>query len=87
MYSFKGPTELPALRREMFQSRNMEGEMLPPTGAAMLPHIFRANYVAMRDKSYTKHFPNFPAREESGWSLNQGVYSPIHSLSIFACTS
>jgi len=45
VYRRTGPTTLPALRWEMFHSKNLEGEMLPPTRAA------RANYTAVRDKS------------------------------------
>jgi len=28
-------------------------EMLPATRGALLPHIIRANYIAVRDKSYS----------------------------------
>ena len=55
VYSPKGPTTLPLLRWELFRSKNLEGEMLPPTRAALLPHILRANYITMRDKSYMKN--------------------------------
>ena len=54
VYCPAGPTTLPALRWKLFRSKNLEGEMLPPTRAALLPHINRANYMAMRDKS-TRH--------------------------------
>jgi len=43
VYSPKGPTNIPALRWQLFWSKNVEGEMLPPTRAALLPHITRAN--------------------------------------------
>ena len=72
VYSSIGEIELPALRWEMFQTRNMEGEILPPTRAALLPHILRANYIAMRDKSYVTTCPDLPAIEESGWRLVKG---------------
>ena len=48
VYSSRGPTSLPTLRWEMFRSRNLEGEMLPPTRAALLPHITRVNYISMQ---------------------------------------
>ena len=51
VYCMSGPRNLPALRWEMFRSRNLEGESLPPTRATILPNITRANYIAMRDKS------------------------------------
>ena len=43
--------------------------MLPPTRAALLPHIIRANYVTMRDKSYLTDYPELPPIEENGWNL------------------
>ena len=45
---------------ETFRTRNLEGESLPPTRATLLSHITRANYIAMRDKSYTTHCPVLP---------------------------
>ena len=48
VYCKAGPTTLPELRWELFRSRNLEGEMLPPTRASLLPHITRANFMAMR---------------------------------------
>ncbi len=51
--------------------------MLPLTRAALLPHIIRSNYIAMRDKSYVTICPKLPAIEENGWQLNQGVYMPV----------
>ena len=47
VYCSAGPTTLPTLRWKLFCSKNFEGEMLPPTRAALLPHINRANYMAM----------------------------------------
>ena len=35
-----GPSTLQALRWEMFRSRNLEGESLPPTRAAILPPCY-----------------------------------------------
>ena len=43
VYSPKGPTNILALRWQLFMSKNVEGEMLPTTRAALLPHITRAN--------------------------------------------
>ena len=51
----------------MFQSRNIEGEMLPPTRAALLPHIIRVNYIAMRDKSYVTQSTDLLVIEANGW--------------------
>ena len=80
VYSSMGEVDLPALRWELFQTKNFEGEMLPPTRPALLPHIIRANYISMRDKSYVTRIPNLPAIEESGWRLDQGVYTPLMNL-------
>ena len=63
-------------------SKNLEGEMLPPTRAALLPHITRANYIAMRDKSYTTNCPTLLPIEENGWSAKEGsrLYVPTRCL-------
>ena len=60
VYSQTGPKTLPALRWEMFRSRNLESEMLPPTRSVLMPHITRANYTAMHDKSYCTRCPILP---------------------------
>ena len=81
-YSPKGPTTLPALQWEMFRSRNLEGEMLPPTHAALMPHITRTNYIAMRDKSYVTTCPILPPIDQSGWSEENGIYLPVRCLTL-----
>ena len=63
VYSSTGPTTLPSLRWELFRSKNLEGEMLPPTRAALLPHIIPANYVTLQDKSYLTDCPELPPIE------------------------
>ena len=73
MYCANGPTVISALRWEMLRSKNMEGEMLPPTRSALLPHAMRANYMSMRDKSYIRRFSSLPRVEESGWILEKGL--------------
>lgn len=82
VYSPSGPKTLPALRWQLFRSRNLEGEMLPPTRAALLPHITRSNYISMRDKSYVISSPKLPAIEENGWLLNKGAYMPVRCLTM-----
>ena len=37
----------------------------------LLPHITRANYIAMHDKSYVTRSPDLPAIEQSGWRLDK----------------
>ncbi len=77
VYCKDGPTNLPTLRWTLFRSRNLEGEMLPPTRASLLPHIVRANYIAMRDKSYTTNLPNLPPIEDNGWYSKDTMYVPV----------
>ena len=80
VYCSTGPIALPALRWELFRSKNLEGEMLPPTRSALLPHILRANYIAMRDKSYLVNCPVLPPIEQNGWIAEEGNYNPVHCL-------
>ena len=80
VYCSSEPSTLPALRWEMFRSRNLEGESLPPTRAAILPHVTRANYIAMRDRSYTFSCPVLPLIEETGWLVEGSVYKPVKCL-------
>ena len=57
--------------------------MLPPTWAALLPQIIRANYVTMRDKSYLRDCPKLPPIEENGWNLlESGCYIPVKCLAL-----
>ncbi len=56
-YCTQGSKILPSLRWDLFRTKNLEGEKLPPTRATLLPHIMRTNYIAMRDKSYTSPHP------------------------------
>ena len=78
VYSLTGSTTLPSLRWELFRSKNVEGEMLPSTRAALLPHIIRANYVSIRNKSYLTDCPELLPIEENGWNLlESGCYIPV----------
>ena len=57
--------------------------MLPRTRAALLPHIIRANYVTMRDKSYLTDCLELPSIEENGWNLlESGCYIPVKCLAL-----
>lgn len=82
VYSSKGPSTLPALRWQMFRTKTLEGEMLPPTRASLLPHIVRANYIATRDKSYTTDCPVLPSIGQNGWVLKDGNYVPVLCLAL-----
>ena len=80
VYSSGGATTTPALRWELFRSRNLESEKLPPTRATLMPHILRTNFVAMRDKRYTTPHPCLLPIEENGWMLAGDEYVPVPCL-------
>ena len=72
---------IPDLRWELFRKKNLEGEKLPPTRGALLPHIARSNYMAMRDKSYTASMVQLPQLDENGWEVDlKGEYKPVRCL-------
>lgn len=80
VYSSTGHTTLIMLRWELFGSKNLEGEVLPLTRAALLPHIIRTNYIDMKDKSYRTICPALPLVEQNSWSVKEGVYVPTRCL-------
>ena len=82
VYSANGPQTLPQLRWELFRSKNMESEMLPPTRATLLPHIQRANFVCMVNKAYVITHPQLPSLEDSGWVLEDGAIFPLRCLAL-----
>lgn len=78
----KDVADIPDARWELFRSKNKEGEQLPPTRAALLPHIQRVNYVCFRDKSYVKAHQDLPAREHFGWEKLHESFQPTTSLNL-----
>ena len=82
VYTSNGTKTLPELRWELFRTKNLDGEMLPPTRASLLPHIMRCNYISRRDKSYTEVRPVLPSIEQNGWNLEDGVYTPVMCLNL-----
>ena len=62
---------IPELRWELFRRKNLDGEKLPPTIGTLIPHIQRANYMSMRDKSYRSPHPVLPDIINHGWTMNQ----------------
>ena len=68
--------------RSTTEIKNLEGEMLPPTRASLLPHVTRANYIAMRDKSYTSNCPALPPIDQNGWFVKEGLYIPVRCLNL-----
>ena len=69
-YSKDGAKTLPVLRWDLFRTKNLESELLPPTTATLLPHIQRTNYVCKVGKAYVTTHPKLPTLVESGWILN-----------------
>ena len=74
------PRSIPELRYELFCTKNLESEKLPPTLPTFFLHILRTNFVTTRDKSYTTAHPNLPSLDVSGWEINDGKYSPVRCL-------
>ena len=60
----------------------MEGEMLPPTPGAFLPHLLRVNYISMRDKSYKEACPELPLITENGWIIEGNNILPVKCLEL-----
>ena len=60
VYRSVDATTIPALHWELFKSRNLEGEKLPPTISILMPHILRRE----GDKSYTTPHPCLLPLEE-----------------------
>lgn len=69
--------EIPAVRWQLFHTKNLESENLPPTRAAFLQHILRVNFVCKRDKSYTEYSPQLPVITENGWTSISGTLFPV----------
>ena len=68
---------IPDLRWMLFRSKNLEGESLPPTRAALFQHCLRVNAVCMRDKSYKQKCPQLPVYTECGFKIIGGRYMPV----------
>ena len=73
--------KIPDLRWELFRTKNLEGEKLPPTLPTFFLHILRCNFVTMRDKSYTNAHPTLPPLTETGWEIVDGTIVPMRCLS------
>lgn len=81
VYCKARPTTFSELRWEFFRSRNLEGEMLPLMRAPFLPHITHANFIAMREKSYTTSYPDRPLKRMAGANTKE------HTFPLCACLS
>ena len=67
---------LKELRWELFRTKNMEGEILPPTRGTFIPHLRRVCYTSRRDKSYRVPNPDLPPIDGNGWTVSDGLYVP-----------
>ena len=54
---------------DLFRTKVMEGEKLPPTRGSFIPHLKRANYTSWRDKSYRIPNPDLPPIDGNGWTV------------------
>jgi len=72
VYSSYCLTDIPALQWELFRSKR--STTYP---SCQLPHLMRANYMAMRDKTYPFRCPNLPPVEQRGWDVKNGMYIPV----------
>ena len=78
----RGPYLLPQARWELFRTRNLESEMLPPTRGTLLPHIQHTSFVCSMNKAYvTTHPPEHPM-EEHGWEKKEesSQYTPVRCV-------
>ena len=73
--------KIPHLRWQLFSTKNLEGEMLPTTQAALLPHLMRTNYICTHKKSYTTATPALSRLEDNGWAYEESVFIPVKCLS------
>ena len=81
-YAKDGAKTLSALRWDLFRTKNLESELLPPTRATLLPHIQRTNYVCLVGRSYSSTHPDLPALTDCGWRLDEkdGSLKPVLCL-------
>ena len=84
-YSSNGPTVLSSLPWEMFLSRNLEGELIPPTRSTLFPHA--ENELCMHAGPIpVSSSPILPKLEENGWNINikDNGYEPVRCVAPLA---
>ena len=74
-YAKDGAKTLSALRWDLFRTKNLESELLPPTRATLLPHIQRTHYLCLVGRSFSSTHPDIPALTDCGWRLDEKVGS------------
>jgi hypothetical protein len=66
------------LRWELFRTKNLESEKLPPTLGALKPHIQRANAISVINKGYREPRPQTPLLTDNGWeTISDGTISRL----------
>lgn len=78
-YGSKQAFTLKDLRWELFR-KGKEGEKLPPSPAAFLPHCHRSNYLSYMWKSCTAAELKLPSPVDHGWYLEGDSFLPVYSL-------
>ena len=73
-------TTVKEMRWELFKSKNLEGEKLPPTLGALKPHIQRAHLISLIAKGYREPRPQIPLLTDNGWEKIDGILSPTKCL-------
>ncbi|CAB4023718.1 Hypothetical predicted protein, partial [Paramuricea clavata] len=69
------------LRWELFRTKNLESEKLPPTLGALTPHIQKANAISAINKGYRDPRPQTPLLTDNGWeTISDGTISPKKCL-------
>lgn len=73
-------TRISELRWYMFSQKHAEGERLPPTRGTLLPHIWRAHYLAMIWTHADQSNPQLPTPTDTGWTESDGAFWPVICL-------
>ena len=61
--------KLAELSWELFRLEGRDGEKLPSTLSSFLPHLWRANYIAVVWKSSQHHVSELPSPSLHGWEI------------------
>lgn len=69
---------------ELFKSKSLEAEKLPPTLGALIPHVQRANLISIIGKGYKQPQPHIPSLTDNGWETTSDgkVVSPKKCLEL-----
>lgn len=79
-YAMQGCTLSEVRANKFLNNKSTLLKMLPPTKGSFVPHLRRAMYATMIDKSAHIPKPNLPPPTEYGWELINGDYVPVLSV-------